>query len=188
MVQRECKYRCCKAIFCPLKPAWARTIHTTQSLQAGPSKDNKKCHFKKLIGNPGSIDFEKRVPGLFYVLLSRATTIGRLDGKQDDSALYFFGCNMCEDRIINLIKNKDGSTSKAIKKRNLWVRYLNSRLKKWRNNNKQYFKEDTINMIQQTFKKIEIKIEEAIEKYIEKNQEEKFKKKYNEQLQKFYSV
>ena len=110
------------------------------------------------------------------MLLSRATTIGRLDGKQDDSALYFFGCNMCEDRIINLIKNKDGSTSKAIKKRNLWVRYLNSRLKKWRNNNKQFFKEDAINTIQQNFKKIEINLEKIIESYIQRIQKEKKKK------------
>ena len=59
MVEQKCNLNCCKATFCPLKPAWARSIHTTQSLQAGPTKNDKQCDFQVICGNPGSMDFEK---------------------------------------------------------------------------------------------------------------------------------
>ena len=121
MVEQTCNRRCCKAIFCPLKPAWGRTIHATQSLQAGPTTIKQKCDFLKLLGDPGSIDFEKITPGLLYSLIGRATTIGSLKGKRMDSALYFIGSNMSEERMTNLSKNKDGTKSKAILKRDLWV-------------------------------------------------------------------
>ena len=107
MVEQTCNHNCCKATFCPLKPAWARSIHRTQSLQAGQPQDNEYCDFLKICGDPGSSDFEKIAPGLLYTLLSRARTIGKLEGKRDDSALYFIGSNMSEHRMTSLSKNKD---------------------------------------------------------------------------------
>ena len=114
MVEQTCNQRCCKTIFCPLKPAWGRTIHATQSLQAGPTTTKQKCDFPKLLGDPGSIDFEKITPGLLYSLISRATTIGSLKGNRMDSALCFIGSNMSERQMTNLSRNKDGTKSKAI--------------------------------------------------------------------------
>ena len=68
MVEQKCNLNCCKATFCPLKPAWARSIHTTQSLQAGPTKNDKQCDFQLIIGDPGSMDFEKITPGLLQII------------------------------------------------------------------------------------------------------------------------
>ena len=44
-------YQFREAIFCPLKPAWGRTVHATQSLQAGPTTIIQKCDYLKLLGN-----------------------------------------------------------------------------------------------------------------------------------------
>ena len=51
-------------------------------------------------------------PGLFYVLLSRATTIG--NGGHLDSAIYFTGVNMSMNRVLNLRLNAKGNTYKKI--------------------------------------------------------------------------
>ena len=178
MVEQTCNRRCCKAIFCPLKPAWARTIHATQSLQAGPTTTKQKCDFLKLLGDPGSIDFEKITPGLLYSLIGRATTIGNLKGKRMDSALYFIGSNMSEERMTNLSKNKDGTKSKAILKRQLWIQYLDDMVNEWKTNNPQHFDNEEINKQTKQFHELkDVNIERTIIKYIQKLQ---IKEKQNE--------
>ena len=93
--------------------AWARTIHLFQGLQAG-----QNYPIKKIIADPGSLDFEKIYPGIFYTLLSRVSTIGSNARASKDSALYFIGSNMCEHRVTNLCTNKDGTRTLTEQKRN----------------------------------------------------------------------
>ena len=181
MVERTCNRKCCKSIFCPLKPAWGRTIHATQSLQAGPTTTKQKCDFLKLLGDPGSIDFEKITPGLLYSLIGRATTIGNLKGKRMDSALYFIGSNMSEERMTNLSRNKDGTKSKAILKRQIWVQYLNDMVNEWKTNNPQHFDEEEINKQTQQFHEMQnLNIETIILNYIKKLQIQEKKNENNE--------
>ena len=169
MVEQKCNLNCCKATFCPLKPAWARSIHTTQSLQAGPTKNDKQCDFQLIIGDPGSMDFEKITPGLLYTLLSRATTIGTLEGKRNDSAIYFIGSNMSEQRMISLSKNNDGTKSKQILKRELWVQYLKDRQKQWKENNQHYFDDCDIQKFKSRFNQTDnLDLETTIQKCINK--------------------
>ena len=54
---------------------------------------------------------------MLYTLISRAETIGKLAESQLDSALYFFGSNMSEQRVTALSKRIDGTKTKAVLKR-----------------------------------------------------------------------
>ena len=98
----------------------------------------------KIIADVGSERFEAGTPGLCYTLISRATTIGELAGNQLDSALYFFGSNMSEQRITSLSKRIDGTTTKAAQKRDLWVLYLMHRVQSCVDKVKHYCKETII--------------------------------------------
>ena len=63
--------------------------------------------------------------GLFYTLLSRATSLGNIDDATfKDSAIYFIGNNMNEDRIRNITKNSNGNDYLKVSKRNAWIGYL----------------------------------------------------------------
>ena len=168
MVELQCNQGCCKATFCPLKLNWARTIHTTQSMEAGPSTKSKKHDFFKIIGDAGTTDFERRNPGLLYTLLSRAITLGGLGEQELNSALYFVGSNMSESRMTQMATNNNGTKSKAILKRALWIEYLDQKIKEWNKNNTKYFDKEAGKTFKSDFIAYKnMKIETTIDAYID---------------------
>ena len=54
---------------------------------------------------------------------------------------------MSESRVMSLSTNKDGKTSLAVKKREIWVDYLNDRARIWREENKKYSVDNAIEQI-----------------------------------------
>ena len=170
MVTRLCEKKCCKATFCPLVIAWARTIHLFQGLQAGPNYP-----IKKIIADPGSLDFEKINPGIFYTLLSRVSTIGSSARACKDSALYFIGCNMSEHRVTKLCINKDGTRTLTVQKRDAWVAYLNDCVKATKRNKNDMFHDDTVNKTQKlidekTNSSYGLSLDDIVQKYIKRLQ------------------
>ncbi len=59
--------------FCPLVPSWATTIHNFQGFEAGFDRNDR---FQHLIINPGDIKTKQQQPGILYVAMSRAKTMG----------------------------------------------------------------------------------------------------------------
>ena len=118
---------CCKRKFIPLSLAFAKTIHTFQGGNAGPVDDGKPPNpIQRIICDPGTKQFEGINIGLFYTLLSRATTLGNIDDTSfKNSAIYFIGNNMNEDRITNITKNAHGNDYLKVSKRKTWIDYLN---------------------------------------------------------------
>ena len=143
--------------------AWARTIHKFQGLQAGPTFSTQK-----IIADPGTERFEAGTPGLLYTLISRAVTIGKLEGGQLDSALYFFGSNMSEKRSTSLSKRIDGTKTKAVLKRDLWVAYLSHRVKSCIETVRHYSKENEMRRTKIMLTSHEhVDIEDVIKQYVE---------------------
>ena len=62
--------------------------------------------------------------GLFYTLLSRATTLGE-EGKLETSAILFNGTNMTPSRIRNITQKADGNVYSKVQNLQKWVKYLN---------------------------------------------------------------
>ena len=127
------KNGCCSVKFCPLVPAWASTIHKFQGFEAGFDDTDQ---FKYLIVDPGPTSWEQNCPGALYVALSRAKTMGTFWSDTDnpsDSAIYFQGNGICEDRIRDgALKNgnRPGDAKVncvLIDKREQWVRHLTIR-------------------------------------------------------------
>jgi len=110
MITKLCKRKqsCCKVTYCPLVPAWATTIHKFQGFKAG--YDKTADQFKHLIVDPGDLTTELQNPGILYVALSRAKTIGTVSPNTlhpKDSAIL--------DRFRNLHNqsaNKHSNTEK----------------------------------------------------------------------------
>ena len=123
-VKKLCnKHKCCTREFVPLKLAFGKTIHTFQGQNAGPvAKGQPPNAVQCIICDPGTRQFEGICPGLFYTVLTRATTLGEEDDHLS-SALYFRSKNMNKDRITNITMGIRGEYIK-VKKRNEWVAYL----------------------------------------------------------------
>ena len=123
-------FGCCNRKFIPLKLAFAKTCHTFQGQSAGPvEKDQPPNPVKRIICDPGTRQFEGQNVGLFYTILSRATTLGDNDSCSDkdkfkNSAIYFIGSNMNKSRITNITKQQNGEKYSNVLKRERWVRYL----------------------------------------------------------------
>jgi hypothetical protein len=110
--------------FLPLTLAYGKTAHTFQGQTAGPGHP-----IEVIIVQPGTRSFEGQCPGLFYVLLSRATTIG-VKKDHSDSAIFFFTNDMTYDRIWDLCKNKKtGRLYKSVQNRNKWIEHLKQNTK-----------------------------------------------------------
>ena len=123
-------------MFCPLKLSFAKTIDTFQGQNAGPVDPGKPMNaVQRIICDPGSRCFEARKPGIFFTMLSRATTIGQeVDGKCIGSAIYFydfgFGTTMIPSRILTLrYSPKTNKIYTAAEKRDKWVKHLYSNMK-----------------------------------------------------------
>ena len=108
---------CCEREVAPLKLAYACTIHTFQGQNVGPTKagqpDNR---FLSVVVDPGTSGFEGQCPGLFYTVLTRATTIGK-EGDRMNSALFFQGNNMKPARVKNLTTSVKGELCKKVQQR-----------------------------------------------------------------------
>ena len=124
MFERRCKKGCCTVKFCPLDLSFGMTAHTFQGQSAGPVDHGQpKNAVDCIIYEPGTNRFEGSNPGLLYMGVSRATTAGT---GQLDSAVYFTGPNMNRHRILNLTKQRDGTTLyKKVQLRNAWIQRLN---------------------------------------------------------------
>jgi hypothetical protein len=111
-LQHTCDNFCCTKTFIPLRLSYEKTIHTFQGSSAGPtSKGQQENAIKRIICDPGTKEFELRNPGLFYTLLSRATTLGD-ENNIYSSAIYFTGDNMRPNRILDMTSTAKGMMAK----------------------------------------------------------------------------
>jgi hypothetical protein len=114
------KHSCCSVTFCPLVPSWATTIHKFQGFESGFDKNDQ---FQHLIVNPGDIKSAQQQPGILYVAMSCAKTIGDMTNgtpNPRNSAVYWTGSGMSKNRVLH------GST----KKTNIYTRPRKGKLPK----------------------------------------------------------
>jgi hypothetical protein len=81
-------------------------VHRFQGQSAGPVDEGKipnSCEV--IIADPDTSKAENNALGLFYTILSRATTLGNDDGT--GSALYFSGPTLTEERVTFLGQKKN---------------------------------------------------------------------------------
>lgn len=124
MVQRLCdEKQCCKVTFCPLELSFGKTLHTFQGQSAGPVNPGQQENaVRRIVVDPGDKTFEGKNPGLLYMAVSRATTMGNGDPRQ--SAILFTGNDMSTNRVVNLKLKRNGDTYQKVKLRDLWVNRL----------------------------------------------------------------
>jgi hypothetical protein len=116
--------RCCTRTYMPLALAYGKTAHTFQGQNVGPVPVGRPENpIKRIVVDPGKREFEGKNVGLFYTLLSRATTIGERDNKLS-SAIYFDGQNFSRHRIENLTMKTNKEMYKLAILRTNWVSYL----------------------------------------------------------------
>ena len=122
----RCKIGCCSRKYMPLALAYGKTAHTFQGQNVGPVPPGRPENpIKRIIVDPGKRVFEGRNVGLFYQLLSRATTIGTPEDKLS-SAIYFDGENFTRTRIQRLAMKNEKDMYKLAEMRKEWVCYLRS--------------------------------------------------------------
>jgi len=109
-IEITCKKHCCTYKYIPLHIAYARTGHTFQGQNVGPYHP-----IPCIVVNPGKKLMELVCPGLLYMLISRATTIGTPENRFN-SALFFCSNNMNRARISNITRAKNGTETEKIKK------------------------------------------------------------------------
>lgn len=148
-ISRMCEHRCCERTQVPLTIAWAKTIHTFQGQTVGfPKENGQQYTSKRIIVDLGTRSMEALCPGLTYVALSRATTIGGVGEKQNiptkslDSAFYFKSGTFPKNiqNLTNIVNSTDEYLK--VKSRNNWVNYLRTK-----ETNIQYTKEEECNIV-----------------------------------------
>jgi hypothetical protein len=123
-IEVRCDRNCCTRTFIPLALAYGKTAHTFQGQNVGPVPAGRPENpIKKIVVDPGKREFEGQNVGLFYTLLSRATTIGDQNDKLS-SAIYFDGPNFSRGRIENLTMKTNKEMYKVAMLRKNWVTYL----------------------------------------------------------------
>ncbi len=130
------KQSCCSVTFCPLVPSWATTIYKFQGFEAGFDRNDQRQH---LIIDPGDIKSEQQQPGILYVAMSRAKTMGDMTNDMPNprnSAVYWTGCGMSKNRVLHGLTKKQIHTQGQervnclkIEKRDNWVTYLTEQCK-----------------------------------------------------------
>jgi hypothetical protein len=119
-----CTKNCCRMLQIPLRVAFAKTIHTFQGANVGPTKPGEPRNpIMSIIVDPGTKAFEGNNPGLFYTLLSRVTMLGT-ESDLMSSAIFFSGKNMVPERVKNITTDKQGKKYKKVVRRERWVDYL----------------------------------------------------------------
>jgi hypothetical protein len=92
--------------YCPLVPAWATTIHKFQGFKAGFDKNDQ---FKHWIVDPGDLTTKLQNPGIVYVTLSHAKTIGTVSPNElhpKDSTIFWTGSGICSTRLLNITQKR----------------------------------------------------------------------------------
>ena len=110
--------------------------HTFQGQSAGPVNQGQQPNaVDRVFVDPGDKKFESGNPGLLYMAVSRATTLGENNtssstttGRTEsihqvsiNSAIYFTGHNMTLHRVTNLKLKKNGDEHEKVQLRNKWV-------------------------------------------------------------------
>ena len=121
-IEMKCQKRCCSFKFIPLSLAYAKTGHTFQGQNVGPSH-SIPC----IIVHPGPKQMEQCCPGLLYMFASRPTTIGTPEDRTK-SGLFFCSNDMNIERLSNLTTTKEGKLCVKIANRNKWITFLRSNL------------------------------------------------------------
>ena len=110
---------------------------------------------QNLIIDPGDLMAESRNPGLLYVAVSRGKTLGSISDTNKhptNSAIYFDGDQMCENRVrwcstkYNK-KSDDRDKKEGVIKRDEWVEFLLKRADKTR---KETYTDERIEAIKDT--------------------------------------
>jgi hypothetical protein len=97
--------------YCPLVPAWATTIHMFQGFEAGFDKNDQFTH---LIVDPGNLTTKLQNPGILYVALSHAKTIGTVTPNNlhpKDSAIFWTCSGICLNRVLIITKKGDSTVT-----------------------------------------------------------------------------
>jgi hypothetical protein len=118
----------------PLQIAWAKTIHSLQGHNAGPTaKHQTPNDIQRIVINLGERTDETLNPGLTYVAVSRATSIGDLGHMMSiprkcmNSALYFRAASFPACIKILTHSNSTGDEYIRVKQQMTWVTYLDAR-------------------------------------------------------------
>jgi hypothetical protein len=123
-ITKRCNKNCCERQYVPLNLAFGRTGHSFQGMNVGPVSIGQPPNmFQKIICDLGLKSFEGLNPGFTYSIFTRCTTIGSPTDKLS-SALYFFGKNLCDERISNLSINSKGFQYNKVSLRENWIKYL----------------------------------------------------------------
>ena len=118
IVKSFCDKGCCQIQYLPLELAFAKSIHTFQGMQAGPTNA-----IKRLIVNLGDVKFESNNPGLLYTAISRAMTIDE-NNEGKNSAIYFKKFEI-QHYMSNARKKQKNEISKPMRAKEQWIQYLN---------------------------------------------------------------
>jgi hypothetical protein len=120
----RCNFNCCTKTLIPLALAYGKTAHTFQGQTVGPVPPGRPENpIQKIVVDPGKRQFEGKSVGMFYQLLSRATTIGIPEDKLS-SAIYFDGDNFNIERFKNLDMKNENEMFKMAYLRSEWVKHL----------------------------------------------------------------
>ena len=103
--------------YVPLEIAFAKTIHTFQGMEAGPTKP-----IKTLIVHLGDLKFENNNPGLMYTAISRASTIDE-ENNGDNSAIYFLDLSV-HHYMQSALKKRNNKMTQTMKARDKWIQHL----------------------------------------------------------------
>jgi hypothetical protein len=133
-IQRRCEPMCCTRKQIPLQIAWAKTIHSLQGHNAGPTaKRQTPNDIQRIVIHLGERTNETLNPGLTYVSVSRATSIGDLGHmlsiprKCMSSALYFRAASFPAGIKRLTRSNSTGDEYVKVKQRTAWVAYVDAR-------------------------------------------------------------
>jgi hypothetical protein len=133
-IKRWCEPMCCTRKQIPLHIAWAKTIHSLQGHNSGPTAKHKTPNdIQSIVIHLGERTDETLNPGLLHVAVSRATTIGELGHMMSiprkcmNSALYFRAASFPSGIKILAHYYSNGDEYVKVKQWTAWVAYLDDR-------------------------------------------------------------
>jgi hypothetical protein len=133
-IQRRCEPMCFTRKKIQLQIAWAKTIHSLQGYNAGTTAKNQTPNaIQRIVIHLGERTDETLNPGLTYVVVSRATTIGDLGHMMSiprkcmNIALYFRAASFPAGIKRLTHSYSTGDEYVNVKQRTAWVAYLGAR-------------------------------------------------------------
>jgi hypothetical protein len=133
-IQQRCEPMCCTREQISLHIAWAKTIHSLQGHNAGPTAKHQTPNaIQRNVIHLGERTYETLNPGITYVAVSSATTIGdmghmtSIPRKCMNSALYFRAASFPAGIKRLTHSNSTGDEYVKVKQRTSWVAYLDAR-------------------------------------------------------------